>query len=54
MDELTLGAIVFLILLAISVVGLFLSSRQADRLDGERRQRSTLVREEGTMVGSRL
>lgn len=54
MDERTLGAIVFLILLAISVVGLFWSSRQADRLDGERRQRTTLVREDGTMAGNRL
>ncbi len=54
MDELTLGAVVFLILLAISLVGLFWSSRQADRLDGERRQRRTLVREDGTVVGAPL
>jgi hypothetical protein len=54
MDERTLGAIVFLILLAICVVGLLWSSRQAERLDGERRQRRTLVREEGPVVVNRL
>lgn len=54
MDERTLGAIVFLILLAISVVGFFWSSRQADRLDGERRRRTTLVREDGTVIGTTL
>ena len=53
MDERTLGAIVFLILLAISVVGLLWSSRQAERLDSERRRRTTLVREDGTVIGTR-
>lgn len=53
MDERTLGAIVFLILLAISVVSLFWSSRNADRLDGERRQRAATFRED-TVMGSRL
>jgi hypothetical protein len=52
MDERTLGAIVFLILLAISVVGLLWSSRQAERLDGERRRRTTLVGEDGTVIGT--
>ncbi len=52
MDERTLGAVVFLILLAISLVGLFWSSRQAERLDGERRRRVTMVREDGTVIGT--
>ncbi len=54
MDERTAGAIVFLILLAISLIGLFWSSRQAERLDGERRQRTTLMRDDGRVVGNRL
>ncbi|MES2539419.1 MAG: hypothetical protein V4720_08585 [Pseudomonadota bacterium] len=54
MDERTLGAVVFLILLAISIVGLFWSSRQAERLDGERRQRTTQVRQDGTVLVTRL
>jgi hypothetical protein len=53
MDERTLGAIVFLILLAISLVGLFWSSRQADRLDADRRRR-TVVRDDGTVVATQL
>ncbi|HLQ18041.1 MAG TPA: hypothetical protein VK146_03595 [Tabrizicola sp.] len=52
-DERTLGAVVFLILLAISLVGLFWSSRSADRLDGERRQRTATFPEE-SVTGSRL
>lgn len=52
-DVRTLGAVVFLILLAISLVGLFWSSRNADRLDGERRQRLSTVRDE-TVIGTRL
>ena len=47
------GATVFLILLAISVVGLFWSLCQADRLDGERHPRRTLVCDDDTMVGNR-
>lgn len=54
MDEQVLGTVVFLILLAIAVVGLLWSSRQAERLDGERRQRTALVREDGTVVANRL
>ncbi len=54
MNELILGAVVFLILLAISLVGLFWSSRQADKLDSERRQRRTLLRADGTMGETRL
>lgn len=53
MDERTLGAIVFLIVLAISAVGLLWSSRQAERLDGERRRQTTLVGEDGTVIGTR-
>lgn len=49
MDERTLGAIVFLVLLAMSVVGLIWSSRQADRLDGQGRRR-VLVQEDGTVI----
>lgn len=45
-EERTLGAVVFLILLAISLVGLFWSSRNADRLDGERRRRVETYRDE--------
>lgn len=54
MDERTLGAIVFLILLAISLVGLFWSSRQADRLDGEKRRRRTVVSDDGTVIATRI
>lgn len=52
-DERTIGAVVFLILLAISVIGLFWSSRSADRLDSERRQRTVTYRED-TVIGSRV
>lgn len=54
MDERTLGAVVFLVLLAISVAGLFWSSRQADRLDAERRQRRTLASQDTSMIGRPL
>lgn len=54
MDERTLGAIVFLILLAISLAGLFWSSRQADRLDAERRRRNSPLREDRSMTASPL
>jgi hypothetical protein len=52
MDERVLGAVVFLILLAISVVGVFWSSRQAERLDRDRLTRPRpMVRDDGTVVG---
>ncbi|WP_374435809.1 hypothetical protein [Tabrizicola sp.] len=52
-DVRTIGAVVFLILLAISFAGLVWSSRSADRLDGERRRRAATLRDD-KIIGTPL